>query len=145
MKGRPNLKEVKCSIKKSLLGKDKNELKGIIIGLVLKQKNLSQTRYIKESSCIFCGDSEDLQIHHIKPLVLKGDNSPKNLVTCCSYCHWYLHSNPKFKIYHSRLTKEGLSKSKNKDKIGKRGRDKKPRSARSDRGIPRIKKGEKQK
>jgi len=41
----------------------------------------------------------------------------------------------------SERTKAGLSRSKNKHLIGKRGRDKKPRRIRNDRGVPRIKKG----
>jgi DNA invertase Pin-like site-specific DNA recombinase len=41
----------------------------------------------------------------------------------------------------SERTKAGLERSKKKHLIGKRGKDKKPRKIRSDRGKPRIKKG----
>ncbi len=41
----------------------------------------------------------------------------------------------------SERTKAGLQRSKNKHLIGKRGRDKRPRKVRKDRGTKRIKKG----
>jgi DNA invertase Pin-like site-specific DNA recombinase len=41
----------------------------------------------------------------------------------------------------SERTKAGLQRTKNKDKIGKRGKDKRPRKVRKDRGLKRIKRG----
>lgn len=110
------------SIRKVLVQKTKSELKQIIVNFILEKKNISNFTLNKE--CTLCNDINDLQRHHLKPKVLGGGDNSNNLITLCKYCHWYLHSNPKFKVYHSDLVKIGMRKAKN---VGKRGKDKKQR------------------
>ncbi len=127
--------KLRSQIRKSLISKSKSELKEIIVKSVIENNFISK-RFVIAKECTLCGDTEDLQKHHLKPRTLGGDDSINNLITLCSYCHWYLHCNPKFKIHHSKLTKEGLERARlNGKKIGNRGKDKKQRKSRSDKGL----------
>ena len=38
-------------------------------------------------SCVYCGSKKDLTIDHVIPKSKGGDNTWKNLVTCCSPCN----------------------------------------------------------
>jgi len=38
-------------------------------------------------SCVYCGNKKELTIDHVIPKSKGGDNSWKNLVTCCSPCN----------------------------------------------------------
>ena len=37
--------------------------------------------------CQFCGSPADLQVHHMNPRSLLGDDSERNLITLCAECH----------------------------------------------------------
>jgi 5-methylcytosine-specific restriction endonuclease McrA len=37
--------------------------------------------------CTECGETRDLQVHHIVPRQLGGPDEPSNLVTLCAACH----------------------------------------------------------
>jgi len=78
---------------------------------------------LDNNRCRLCGYEEDLQIHHLTPKILGGNNTVRNLITLCVPCHGLLHFNPilmfrqgKYNKTHSELTKEGLSKAKTKGK-----------------------------
>lgn len=43
-------------------------------------------------SCVFCGDEEDLEVHHVVPKRVHGSNHPENLLTTCTTCHGVLES-----------------------------------------------------
>lgn len=73
-------------------------------------------KYIKKNFCQLCGDTEDLQIHHLNPRCLNGTENIENKITVCYYCHWYLHHNPKCNIKHNSLVKLGLQHAKAKGK-----------------------------
>lgn len=98
-------------IKKGLRNKSIKELKEIIINLTPKDKCTKKDILQRDGDvCVFCGDNEDLQLHHIKPKILSGKNNSNNLIILCNYCHWYIHNNPKFKIHHSKLVKASIMK-----------------------------------
>lgn len=86
------------------------------------------------NKCRICNEKNDLQIHHLKPKNLGGNDHPNNLMTLCKSCHLFMHCNPKLimreKLQHRKRTKKGLMKSKKSHLIGKRGKDKKPRKSR---------------
>ena len=37
--------------------------------------------------CYFCGISDNLDVHHIRPLSKDGNNETYNLITLCESCH----------------------------------------------------------
>lgn len=114
--------ETKLELRKKIRDLQK-ELDGYTKGYskhLIKQRD----RYM----CRICGDTEFLEVHHLTPSHLGGDNSQINLITLCCSCHLFMHCNPKIvmkhKMQHSENTKNGQ---KNALNIGKRGKDKKPR------------------
>lgn len=42
-------------------------------------------------SCVRCGDTDDLQVHHIIPRSQGGENESENLATLCTGCHLCAH------------------------------------------------------
>ena len=42
---------------------------------------------MKKDKCAYCGNVENLEIHHIKPRQMGLDNSPSNLIVLCRECH----------------------------------------------------------
>ena len=48
---------------------------------------LRDTIITKDSCCGRCGCCKDLQIHHMLPVMLNGDNDERNLVILCKDCH----------------------------------------------------------
>ena len=38
-------------------------------------------------SCVYCGESSNLTLDHLKPRSRGGTNDPRNLVTCCYSCN----------------------------------------------------------
>jgi hypothetical protein len=44
-----------------------------------------------EHSCVRCGDTDDLQVHHIIPRSKGGENEIENLATLCTACHFAAH------------------------------------------------------
>lgn len=110
-------REIKL-IKENLKDKGIGELKKIIVELT--PKKIATKKDILERDgylCTFCGDNNDLEIHHVKPRRLGGLESSDNLTTACHYCHWYIHANPKFRICHASLVKEGIKKAKESGSI----------------------------
>jgi 5-methylcytosine-specific restriction endonuclease McrA len=50
-------------------------------------KNLRQKHIEQNSKCEKCERTTRLEIHHIKPLSLGGENKPSNLITLCQKHH----------------------------------------------------------
>ncbi len=125
------LKEIKKYIKDVLSGKE-----------VLPKKYT----YMKGTKCAICGERTILETHHLKPRMWGGKDNSENLITLCKGCHFFMHCNPKLimreKLSHKKKTKRGMIGSMNYHLIGKRGKDKKTRKERLDKGIHRIKKGQ---
>lgn len=42
-------------------------------------------------TCVCCGGTHYLQVHHYVPRGKGGTNHPHNLVTLCMYCHSLVH------------------------------------------------------
>ena len=42
--------------------------------------------------CQGCGGLSNLQVHHLVPRSLLGDDAPKNLITLCAACHARAHN-----------------------------------------------------
>jgi 5-methylcytosine-specific restriction endonuclease McrA len=119
----------------------RKKLRGININSISKLKNIN---FIKGVECAICGNKNNLNIHHLKPKNMGGNNNPENLITLCKSCHLFMHCNPilimKEKIEHRNKTLNGIINVKKKNLIGKRGKDKRPRKIRIDERSKRIKK-----
>lgn len=57
--------------------------------------------------CEKCGKKDELEVHHIIPLVEGGSDDFENFVALCSDCHKLFHNKNK-----SKLTKLGIEKAK---------------------------------
>ena len=53
------------------------------------QRNLAQLKKYKK--CANCGSEENIEIHHIVPLIVGGTNRRSNLVALCQDCHAKIH------------------------------------------------------
>jgi len=106
-------------IKSKLKGMKIREVRKLAVKLILEQQRNTQEKQIKRltnkqilkrdyNQCVFCGDKEDLQIHHFKPKHLRDNNRDGLRITLCKYCHWYLHHNPKSDLNHSLLIKDSM-------------------------------------
>lgn len=42
---------------------------------------------LKKIGCLRCGSCQNLNVHHIKPLISGGDNNESNLLVLCFDCH----------------------------------------------------------
>lgn len=42
--------------------------------------------------CQQCGNSTNLQVHHLQLRAQSGDDAEQNLITLCSKCHDQIHS-----------------------------------------------------
>ena len=42
-------------------------------------------------ACALCGDRRGIQVHHLYKRSLGGTDSPHNLITLCTYCHFAIH------------------------------------------------------
>ena len=53
------------------------------------------------TTCVNCGNSKNIEYHHIVPLINGGTNNISNIVPLCEECHYkahdkeYKHGNPK--------------------------------------------------
>ena len=43
-------------------------------------------------ACISCGSKENIEFHHVLPLILGGGNVPSNVVPLCHACHKAVHT-----------------------------------------------------
>ena len=137
------MKEIKVQIRRTLKNKNRSELIKIIEKFIIeKKKDMGDNRVLRRKdilirdnyTCRLCGESftkNGLNIHHLTPCSLGGNNSKLNLITVCLSCHNFMHCNPKLvlkaKKLHSIKTKIGMKKAVG---VGKRGNDKKPRKQR---------------
>ncbi|MEO2679758.1 HNH endonuclease [Clostridium butyricum] len=64
--------------------------------------------------CCNCGSKEDLQYHHIVPVVIGGKDINSNMCCLCYDCHYKLHHDGKeSKVNnHSELIKKGQARAK---------------------------------
>lgn len=113
--------------KKKLKGYTIGELKELVINLTHLEK--APYKYILERdnyNCRFCGNKEDLQVHHITPRSLEGTNHELNLITTCRNCHSFLHLNPFGRLSKAELVKnmvvrkEGKTFSRKGNKWGRK-------------------------
>jgi len=52
----------------------------------------SEIRERDDNMCQWCGGTENLHVHHLRPMSLGGDElDEKNLVTLCQRCHSWAH------------------------------------------------------
>ncbi len=104
-------KKSTLKLKRDLKNYTRKELKDLIIRLTPLEN--APRRYILQrdnNKCRFCGDNENLCIHHITPKALGGDNHEYNLLTLCKLCHIFLHCNPVQRINKSELIKSKMVK-----------------------------------
>jgi hypothetical protein len=67
--------------------------KGYQQGAMLYQKNYKSAAKTRDDfKCRVCGQSEKLQIHHIKPTSKGGTDRLSNLMTLCETHHWQHHN-----------------------------------------------------
>lgn len=52
-----------------------------------EQNNIRKTMITDESVCGKCGTKANLEIHHMFPVILGGDNDERNLLILCEECH----------------------------------------------------------
>lgn len=69
--------------------------------------------------CQNCGSCEDLEIHHIVPLVKDGNNIIGNVVRLCGLCHGKIHG---LKIERKELMREGKKRAKQENPEWREGR-----------------------
>lgn len=61
------------------------------------RKEFSSTRFHKQlpekcgTECVNCGDSKEIEYHHIVPLEVGGTNRFTNIVPVCLTCHMKIH------------------------------------------------------
>lgn len=71
--------------------------------------------------CVACGDTEDLEQHHLQPKVLGGSDDETNLITFCSRCHDIAHQWLR-KSDRVALQKEGIENARANNPRAYRGR-----------------------
>lgn len=52
-----------------------------------EQTVLKQVIITKDSECAWCGSKESLELHHLLPVCIGGDNDSRNLMILCHDCH----------------------------------------------------------
>ena len=40
-----------------------------------------------DGKCTLCGSANELEVHHIKPIRIRGSDSMENMTTLCIPCH----------------------------------------------------------
>ena len=68
----------------------------------LKQEfsNLGFREHMKSilgNKCVNCGSTDNIEYHHIVPLINGGTNKLSNIVPLCDSCHYKAHDKNKFK------------------------------------------------
>ncbi len=65
------------------------------------------------NKCANCMETNNLEYHHIIPIIVGGKDINSNMVCLCSECHKKLHGIYKHEyINHSLLIKKGIKKAK---------------------------------
>ena len=59
-----------------------------------------------DNKCFICGDTKNLQLHHIIPLSNGGDNRPTNIITLCGQCHGKVHNNQGLKLAREKIAEK---------------------------------------
>lgn len=59
-----------------------------------------------ENKCINCGATENLELHHVVPLALGGNDIESNKVYLCVKCHCLIHNKD---LSMSRLATESIN------------------------------------
>lgn len=62
--------------------------------------------------CANCGETEDIEYHHIVPLALGGNDVLSNICPLCYKCHCKVHYNGEVGISHSTITKAGVERAR---------------------------------
>lgn len=57
-----------------------------------EQLKLRETIITPDSACGKCGSQEQLEIHHILPVIIGGNNNDNNMIVLCAECHKYISS-----------------------------------------------------
>jgi 5-methylcytosine-specific restriction endonuclease McrA len=71
--------------------------------------------------CCNCGDSQNIEYHHVIPLIVGGKNILSNIYPVCYKCHSLVHFGKNKNINHAELVKIGIHKAKLKGKqIGRK-------------------------
>lgn len=52
---------------------------------LMKKRRSQKNPHIKQ--CAFCGDTDNLEEHHMIPMFLGGTNDDRNLIFLCHKCH----------------------------------------------------------
>ena len=71
-------------------------------------------QWIKDAKyhfCAACGNENDLQYHHLVPVVLGGKDEPSNIIVLCAVCHQKWHKQ-KGTDHHNYLVKQGIAEAK---------------------------------
>ncbi len=108
------LGEIEQGLKSEIkaLKKEINSLKGV----ARRKQVLERDNY----TCRLCGETNNLQTHHLTPRELGGGNYSFNLICVCKACHLFLHCNPKIvmdtKRNHQDVIKRGLDRAKSEGK-----------------------------
>ena len=63
------------------------------------------------NTCCNCGNTEDIQYHHIVPLAAGGNHILSNLVCICGVCHTKIHGNKRAENW-KELQLAGIKKAK---------------------------------
>ena len=66
---------------------------------------------MKHDHCVACGQSENLNHHHLVPRSIGGSDDDSNLITLCGSCHAKAHQ-VKADWRHSELTSKALQAKK---------------------------------
>lgn len=61
-----------------------------------------QFEELKKQGCCNCGEVDNLELHHIIPLLLGGTNRPSNLVWLCNRCHKSAHGGRHISDYKNK-------------------------------------------
>lgn len=61
--------------------------------------------------CAACGRTDELQYHHLIPVVDGGTDDPNNIVVLCAECHHKWHG-VNGRVKYGKLIKEGIAKAK---------------------------------
>lgn len=82
----------------------------------MEVNNVSRTvpQWIKDAKyhfCAACGNENDLQYHHLVPVVLGGKDEPSNIIVLCAVCHQKWHKQ-KGTDHHNYLVKQGIAEAK---------------------------------